>query len=164
MRPFDKYRPKRIFFTQQMGESEEIIMSAREEKINALFNELVPASGKADTIAGEIIRAVSRIGYRNYNDGDHIGVRYGKETCNPAARYLASKAGTKVSQVIFKMWGIEDDRHYQKMLVTLEESVLEYLEQHPDLKTTANSEDMWNYWDKNEDIDDYEDEEDENYD
>lgn len=158
MRPLDKYRPKRIFFTQQMGESEEIIMSAREEKINALFNELVPASGKADTVAGEIIRAVCRISYRNYNDGDHIGVGYGKETCNPAARYLASKAGTKVSQVISKMWGIEDDRYYKKMLVTLEESVLEYLEQHPDLKTTANSEDIRSYWDRNEDIDDEEDE------
>lgn len=54
-------------------------MTTAEQKINALFSELVPASGKADTVAGEIVRAVSRIGYRNYNDGDHIGVGYGKE-------------------------------------------------------------------------------------
>lgn len=53
-------------------------MITAEQKINALFAELVPASGKADTVAGEIVRAVSRIGYRNYNDGDHIGVGYGK--------------------------------------------------------------------------------------
>ena len=36
-------------------------MTAAEQRINALFEELVPASGKADTVAGEIIRAVSRI-------------------------------------------------------------------------------------------------------
>ena len=54
-------------------------MTTAEQKINALFSELVPVSGKADTVAGEIVRAVSRISYRNYNDGDHIGVGYGKE-------------------------------------------------------------------------------------
>ena len=61
-------------------------MTAAEQRINALFEELVPASGKADTVAGEIIRAVSRIIYRNYNDGDHVGVGYGNETCNPVSR------------------------------------------------------------------------------
>ena len=28
---------------------------------------------------------MSRIGYRFYNDGDQLGIGYGKETCNPAA-------------------------------------------------------------------------------
>lgn len=28
---------------------------------------------------------MNRISYRNWNDGDHIGVGYGRETCNPAA-------------------------------------------------------------------------------
>ena len=149
-------------------------MTAREEKINALFNELVPASGKADTVAGEIIRAVSRISYRNYNDGDHIGIGYGNETCNPAARYLGEVAGDCVKQAIVNMWGVGDDSRYDNAVEALEEAVLEYLEQHPELKTTVNSEDMWDYRDKDEDVDDsegdyeedyYEDEEgDEDYD
>lgn len=149
-------------------------MTAREEKINALFNELVPASGKADTVAGEIIRAVSRISYRNYNDGDHIGIGYGKETCNPAARYLMAKAGEKVTAAVRAIWGEEVDSYYDTGVSILEEAVLEHLEQHPELKTTANSEDMWDYRDKDEDVDDsegdyeedyYEDEEgDEDYD
>ena len=71
-----------------------------EKKLNALFEELVPASGKADTVAGEIVRAITRIGYRNWNDGDHIGVGYGKETCNPAARYLSAKCGEAVNAAI----------------------------------------------------------------
>ena len=136
-------------------------MKLIEEKIDELFEELVPASGKADTVAGEIVRAVSRIGYRNYNDGDHIGVGYGKETCNPAARYLAARAGSRVERAISDMWGVEEDSRYDAMVETLETEVVAYLEQHPELKETTNEEDMWNYRDKDEDVDDYEDEEDE---
>lgn len=66
-------------------------MTKAEKRIEDLFEELVPTSGKADTVAGEIIRAIARISYRNYNDGDHIGVGYGNETCNPPARYLMKK-------------------------------------------------------------------------
>lgn len=163
MRPLDKHIPKRLFYTRQTGESEEITVTATEERINKLFEELVPASGKADTVAGEIIRAVSRIGYRNYNDGDHIGVGYGKETCNPAARYLAEKAGSRVERAISDMWGVFDDNRYDAMVATLEAEVLTYLEQHPELKTTANNEDMWDYQDKDEDVDDYEEDDDEDY-
>lgn len=133
-------------------------MTTREEKINSLFDELVPASGKADTVAGEIIRAISRIGYRNYNDGDHVGVGYGKETCNPAARYLMKKAGEEVADAIADLWGLEPDDLYDERLSDLEEKVLFYIEQHPELKTMPNSEDMWDYRDKTEDVDDEEDE------
>lgn len=136
-------------------------MTPTEEKINALFEELVPSSGKAETVAGEIIRAVSRIGYRNFNDGDHIGVGYGRETCNPAARYLAQKVGGRVERAISDMWGVCDDSRYDEMVATLEEEVLAYIEQHPELKEAANDEDMWDYRDEDEDTDDYEDEEDE---
>lgn len=135
-------------------------MTAAEKKIEVLFEELVPASGKADTVAGEIVRAVSRIAYRNYNDGDHIGIGYGNETCNPAARYLGKVVGGRVQQAIIDMWGVGDDDRYDKAVEALEEVVLEYLEQHPELKTTANSEDMWDYRNELEDRDDPEDEED----
>ena len=98
-------------------------MTALEQRINALFEELVPASGKADTVAGEIIRAVSRITYRNYNDGDHVGVGYGNETCNPAARYLAAKCGEEISSLVYAAWGIENDKAYDLILEQLEATV-----------------------------------------
>ena len=132
-------------------------MTAAETRINALFEELVPASGKADTVAGEIIRAVSRIAYRNSNDGDHVGVGYGNETCNPAARYLGEVAGSHVQQAVIDMWGIHDDSRYDKAVEALEEAVLAYLDEHPELKTTPNTEDMWDYIDRFEDRDDSED-------
>ena len=39
-------------------------------KLTHCFEELVPPAGKADTVAGEIIRAACRIGYRWYSDED----------------------------------------------------------------------------------------------
>ena len=52
-------------------------MTKNEERINKLFKELVPETGKADSLAGELVRAMSRIGYRFYNDGDQLGIGYG---------------------------------------------------------------------------------------
>lgn len=98
-------------------------MITLETRISTLFDELVPASGKADTVAGEIIRAVSRISYRNSNDGDHVGVGYGKETCNPAARYLMEMAGREVREAVRNMWGIWDDDAYDKAVETLAEKI-----------------------------------------
>ncbi len=136
------------------------MITKTEEKINALFEELVPASGKADTVAGEIIRAISRIGYRNYNDGDHLGVGYGRETCNPAGRFLAAKCSPEIARLVSDAWGIYSDETYDKALEQLEEAVLAYIEAHPELKTTANDEDMWDSRDEFEDVD-RDDEEDE---
>lgn len=138
-------------FIQALVESE-----SAEKHIQALFRELVPASGKANTVAGEIIRAISRISYRNWNDGDHIGVGYGKETCNPAARYLMARAGDEVSRTVKAAWGIRGEDLYDEKIADLEEAVLSYIEQHPELKVTANNEDMWDFRDECEDVEDYE--------
>lgn len=138
------------------GEKGQNTMTAAENRINALFEELVPVSGKADTVAGEIVRAVTRIAYRNWNDGDHVGVGYGKETCNPAARYLMKKAGADVAQAVSDLWGVWDDGHYNMLLERLEEAALDYIEENPELKATANKEDMWDYRDRSEDADDEE--------
>lgn len=54
----------------------------------SLYDKYVPAMGMAETIGGEILRAMSRILYRFYNDGDMVGVGYGNETCNSSDRYL----------------------------------------------------------------------------
>lgn len=134
----------------------ETLQTTKEEaeaKLSALFDELVPMSGKADTVAGEIVCAISRIGYRNYNDGDHIGIGYGRETCNPAARYLAKNAGENVAADISDIWGVYDDDRYDDILVDLEVDALAYLEAHPELKSTSNHEDMFDYQDEYEDVD-----------
>jgi hypothetical protein len=48
----------------------------------------VPNSGKADTVFGEILRAVNQVAYRYYNDGDLFNEGYGAETVGSSALYL----------------------------------------------------------------------------
>lgn len=52
------------------------------------FNEYVPPSGKADTVYGEMVRALNRVVYRWDNDGDKFMYGYGLQTAAPAASYL----------------------------------------------------------------------------
>ncbi len=132
-----------------------------EKRLDDLFDALVPPDGQADTVAGEIVRAACRIGYRSFNDGDHIGVGYGRETCNPAARYLMEHAGKEVEKIIANdMWGEPDHRRYDAALTEMNRAVVEYLDRHPELMTEPNDEDMWEYRDNQEDrdIDPYEEE------
>lgn len=56
---------------------------------DSLFEEYVPSCGTADTVGGEIVRAMTRIIYRYYNDGDMAGVGYGNQTVNSSDRYLS---------------------------------------------------------------------------
>ena len=135
-------------------------MDAMEKKMNQLFDELVPTDGKADTVAGEIVRAYSRIAYRYYNDGDMLRLGYSKETCNAAGRYLAEKVPA-AKGLLDDMWGCVWGKEYEDDLLRVGEAILAQLKKHPELKTEKNEEDMWDYYDKNVDVDDEEDEYDE---
>ena len=134
------------------------------ERINELFNELVPISGPAFSVAGEIVRAACRIGYRWYNDGDRLGQGYGRETCNPAARYLIAKCDTKTSYALYDLMHSTawlSDKKYEEALDGILALVLDYLDAHPELKETENKEDMWDFANPEEDRDDDEDWDDE---
>lgn len=126
-------------------------MTTLRDKLHDLVVGLVPQSGHAETVAGEIVRAVCRINYRYINDGDHVGVGYGKNTCNPAARFLMKKAGADVAQAVSNLWGLKDDEHYYVLLDVLIEEVLSYIEDNPELRNTENTEDMLDFVDKEED-------------
>lgn len=117
-----------------------------EMKNEELFDRLVPESGAADTVAGELVRAVNRIVYRNWNDGDHIGVGYGNETCNPAARYIMDNFSDSILAVIVRgMWGLEDDDAYDKAVDLLVENEVSFLEDHPELMEKENGYDMLDF-------------------
>lgn len=139
-------------------------MTKNEKRINKLFEELVPVSGKAESLAGELIRAMSRIAYRYYNDGDQVGMGYGKQTCNPAARFLMAKGNKRISSLATAIWGIYDESAYEDLLDILAGAVADYVEQNPTLRNTP-TEDMWSYrtdeddaWADEDEEDDYEEE------
>ena len=129
------------------------------EKMSVLFDELVPVSGKADSLAGEIVRAASRVGYRFLNDGDQLGIGYGKETCNPAGRFLLKRTNEKIAGIVSDMFGLYSEEKYEDSLKDLLNAVVEYVEENPELRHTE-TEDMYDYYDESEDVDDDEDDDD----
>lgn len=119
------------------------MMNSVDLKIVDLFNRLVPRKGKADTVAGEIIRAICYIDYRFFNDGDQVGVGEGNATCNPAARYLQLNTEEDVARAIKDLWGERDPVRYKMLLQTTKETVLNYVLEHRELMTAPNTTDMW---------------------
>ena len=115
--------------------------------IDSFFEELVPSSGKADTKAGELIRAMMRILYRDYNDGDKFNEGYGLETCGPAAAYLIQNDFTDLRDYAEEkheegMFTDDNDKEYTDFLNSVAEQVITYIEQNPQLLIEPNDEDM----------------------
>ena len=126
----------------------------------AMEDRLMPGSGKAETVAGEIIRATDRIWYRWWNDGDKINVGYGRETCNGTARYLEKIRGTDFPTEVWSGW--LDDDAYTKFADGLVDEMYAFIKAHPELETTPNTEDsrmdfIDNDLDRDEDDEEYED-------
>lgn len=126
-------------------------MTENDKKLEALFNELVPRIGKASSLAGEVVRAAGRIGYRWSNDGDQIGIGYGKETCNAAARFLLIHGNKDVQVLITALWGLSDYRQYTRILDQLIGAVVSFVNSNPELRTMP-TEDMFDYFFKEYDV------------
>jgi len=130
----------------------EFIGGETEKRISVLFDKLVPGSGNADTVEGEIIRALNRIIYRWGNDGDLFWSGYGAETAGPAMEFLTDASGIPLEiRTKFKAW--EDDNfgkdYDKKELEDLASIALQYVEmkvRENDL--TKNEDDLFNYGDK----------------
>jgi len=125
-----------------------------DKELNKLFDELVPATGKADTKAGEIVRAMAKLSYRYFNDGDQLGNGYGKETCNPAGRFLCDKL-PEIEDTLCGMCGY-GKIHYKDDLLKVQNYVIDYILANPQLKEEKNEEDYLNWRNEEEDVDDTE--------
>ena len=119
--------------------------------IDSWTKEYMENSGNSTTLGGEILRAFNRIDYRYYNDGDMIGRGYGKETVNPAARFLVEKCvgWTEVGNLEDMLNGESDinksDDYYNEWLEDLKYSLEDYLRNHEEFFHTPNKDDMLDY-------------------
>lgn len=93
-----------------------------------LWDKYVPSSGAAETIGGEILRAMSRIIYRFYNDGDMVGVGYGNETCNSSDRYLCN---TIPDYVTLDQFYESQEKEYENQMLKDHRIVFAYLQKNP---------------------------------
>ena len=104
-----------------------------DEKMEALFDILVPASGPAETMAGELVRAMMRINYRWFNDGDYFYTGYGLETCGSSAAFIADNIDDEAYGLIMDAAdNMGDDGRYEDSIAQLEEVVLDYVMSNPE--------------------------------
>ena len=148
-------------------ELNEFVGGELEKRNEPLYDKLVPSSGNSDFIEGEILRAINRIVYRFYNDGDFFYKGYGAETAGPAHAFLTqsgeidSTLRSTLTQIFNKAIDAPEDG-YERLLKFALEKILDYIESKEGNYTKSN-EDMFNYESEFED-DPYDEEEDDYYD
>lgn len=128
------------------------------------WDEYVPDEGKCDTVGGEIMRAMARLVYRFYNDGDTVEEYWGSEYnhCRAADEFLLKNVyGYKSLQ------GIWDENEYEKQLNARLKFVFDFLNENPDIFEQDNTKDFLDlapfepHRDDEDDEDDYWPEDDE---
>ena len=148
-----------------------------EKRNQVLFDKLVPGQGDSEFVEGEMIRAMNRLVYRWYNDGDKFWEGYGTETAGPAHSFLVnspeipSEERRRFEKLFDAVVGKYGDEVYEKMLNDLAEAVLTYVEGIPEDQYQKLEQGMFNYEpeyeEEEEDEDDYDDyyddEEDDDY-
>ena len=118
----------------------------------------VPSCGKADSLGGEILRAIDRIVYKFYNDGDTVSRYY---SCSYNHSYGAEKFLCKHVAGYVPMRDIpyDDFTEFETALCDNLKTVVDYLRRNPALFEVENHEDFLDLSPKEEweDEDDYED-------
>ena len=132
-----------------------------EKDSEILFDALVPGSGHADSLGGELLRAAERIAYRYYNDGDMAGEGYGRETVNPAVRYMVFAVRPTTSPLYgivkdfyrFINYGCDvNDKEYESMVMRLLRLTVIHIVEN-ELWNVPNQHDMHDFKDPDVDVD-----------
>ena len=154
---------------QMQGENTltEYINKELEKRNEPLFNKLVPGMGDAETVEGEILRAINRIAYRYYNDGDKYFEGYGTETAGPAHAFLVD-ANHPLKSAMNQIFDEPiSDREYETMIDDALDMILDYIESRQGKYTKNTLGSIFDYEphfedeeDEEDDYDDYDDEDD----
>ena len=116
-----------------------------DDRFSVLFNHLVPKSGKADTVAGELVRAMMKILYRDYNDGDVFYDGYGKETCGPCAAFICDALPDFESEFVHIAENTLEDDEYTQALNQITEELFDYIMDNSYLLAEPNDQDMYDF-------------------
>jgi hypothetical protein len=123
------------------------------------FNKLVPREGHCKTVEGEMLRAINKIIYRFYNDGDYFWEGYGTETAGPAAAYFMKSDAipddyqTRIDKILRGIDGQYKNK-YEAGLYEVLALVIDAIESPSGGKLHKNTEDMYNFaslWQNDED-------------
>lgn len=123
-----------------------------DKEFNEWYDKYVPISGNCNTLAGEIIRAINRLVYRWYNDGDTVDM-YGGNVYNhnrACDNFLCEKVKGYVTLSGVTEFDFED------VVCKRLKFIYEYLKNNPQLFETPNIEDCldnapYEPWEEEED-------------
>lgn len=117
------------------------------DTLEVLFDILVPASGEADSVAGELVRAMMRLLYRDANDGDKFFEGYGITSCASSAEYLFDNGFAEpIQNMLDHAWQLsEDDTKYTDALYNLTDKIIHHIKNNTELMFTPNEEDSRDY-------------------
>ena len=125
---------------------EKVADAEGEDFVDKAFKVLVPSSGSCDTLAGELIRAIMKIMYRDFNDGDLFYEGYGLETAGAPAAFIADK----IPEADEKLQEIAEDgldgEAYTRALSDVASIIEDFIRDNPNSLTDEFSEDMYD-WD-----------------
>lgn len=112
-----------------------------DERFDGWYDKYVPASGNCKTLGGEIIRAISCLVYRFYNDGDTVDRYYGSvyNSCKGADIFLKKNVPNYVS-----LSGIGEFDYGDAVNKRLK-FIHDYLLNNPQVFETPNTDDYLNY-------------------
>jgi len=148
------------------GSDRENIIKSVDDKLQAYFDKLVPTSGNSQFLEGEMIRAINRIIYRNFNDGDYFYQGYGAETVGPAMSFLVNyreipiEVRKQIKDIEREAVGSSDEK-YEDYIYQIAAVILNYIDSKNG-EFTPSTADMWDY-DSEYEAYEEEDEEDDYY-
>ena len=120
-----------------------------------MFKKYVPVYGKAATLGGEILRAINRIVYKFYNDGDTTAHYYSSRYNHSYGAELFLK---KYVPDYDQTRDIVEPAEFEEKISQNLKRVLKYLEDNPALFETVNNENFLDLSPEEEwDDDDYDD-------
>ena len=136
----------------------EFVGKELEDRNEPLYNKLVPGDGDAETVEGEMLRAINRIIYRYYNDGDEYFRGYGTETAGPAHSFLVN-ANHPLKSAMIKVF--KEGTDYEQTIKDALVIILDHIESKQG-KYTKNT--LGGIFDYEPEFEDEEDEYDDYYD
>lgn len=142
-----------LFTYQSELDAEELYNKIKnKEVLEDWFEVLVPKSGNADTLAGELVRAMMRILYRDHNDGDRFFSGYGVETCGGSAQFIIENTNEAIANDLTQIAEDNlDDSEYSDAIEEVSKELLNYLNSNKEILGIENDEDS-REWELAEDL------------
>ena len=149
----------------------EFIKKELEDRNEPLYAKLVPSNGDAETLEGEMLRAINRIIYRWFNSGDKYYEGYGTETAGPAHSFLVNARHPQRSAMNTLFKEFVSDAEYERILNDVLDVILDHIESRQGKYTKNTLGGIFDYEPEFEDMEeddddytyDYDDEEDDDY-